>query len=153
MAPAARPADASRVPEPLAPVVHRVARWLAVPLLVTVVVAVTWPSGDQVASFKEQAGPSFLDLAGRDVVLNVVMLAPLTFLATVGWTRVPPWAWGLAGTVLGALAEAVQWALPVLHRRASVANVVENGVGAWLGVGMALVVLTWAARVRGTARD
>ena len=131
---------------PLPALVHRAARWLTAPVLLAVVVAVTWPSGAQVAEFKDQAGPGFLDLVGKDVVLNLAMLAPLTFMATLGWPRVRPWVWGLAGTALSALAETTQWALPVLQRRATVDNVLQNSVGAWLGVGVALLVRAWAAR-------
>ena len=101
--------------------------------LVAVLVAVLWGSGAQIAAFKESAGPWFLDAAGKDVVLNLVMLSPPTLLAHLGWPRVAWWRWALAGCALGAGAEFVQWALPALDRRAAWTNVVENAVGAWAG--------------------
>ena len=68
--------------------------------LVAVLVAVLWGSGAQIAAFKESAGPWFLDAAGKDVVLNLVMLSPLTLLAHLGWPRVAWWRWALAGCAL-----------------------------------------------------
>ena len=49
--------------------------------LVIVLFAVLWDSGAQIAMLKESLGPWFLDAVGKDIVLNLVMLAPLTFLA------------------------------------------------------------------------
>jgi|GEM_PF-5926087 len=65
--------------------------------LVIVLFAVLWDSGAQVAMLKESLGPWFLDAVGKDIVLNLVMLAPLTFLAHLGWPRVAWWQWALAG--------------------------------------------------------
>ncbi|WP_338063840.1 hypothetical protein [Actinomyces ruminis] len=53
-------------------------------------------------------------------------------LATCAW-----WAWALVGCALGLGAELMQWALPELDRRPSLYNVVQNGVGAWLGAALA----------------
>ena len=59
--------------------------------LVVVLFAVLWDSGAQIAMLKESLGPWFLDAVGKDIVLNLVMLAPLTFLAHLGWPRVAWW--------------------------------------------------------------
>ena len=101
--------------------------------LVIVLFAVLWDSGAQIAMLKESLGPWFLDAVGKDIVLNLVMLAPLTFLAHLGWPRVAWWQWALAGCAVGAGAELAQWALPFLTRRPAWANVAENAVGAWSG--------------------
>lgn len=121
----------------------RLARFLTPPMLLAVIVAVTWPSGAQVAELKENVGPWFLNAIGKDVVLNLIMLLPLGCLVMGGWPRVSPWKWCLGGFTLGALAETIQWLFPALHRRALIDNVFQNGIGACLGVGLALVIM-WA---------
>ena len=121
----------------------RLARFLTPPMLLAVIVAVTWPSGAQVAELKENVGPWFLNAIGKDVVLNLVMLLPLGCLVMGGWPKVSPWKWCLGGFALGALAETIQWLFPALHRRALIDNVFQNGIGACLGVGLALVIM-WA---------
>ena len=119
----------------------RLARFLTPPMLLAVIVAVTWPSGAQVAELKENVGPWFLNAIGKDVILNLIMLLPLGCLVMGGWPKVSPWKWCLAGFALGALAETVQWLFPALHRRALIDNVFQNGIGACLGVGLALVIM------------
>ena len=91
-APAASPsggrASGSRSSEALLPrhTSHeRIARVAAVILLAIVCVAVVWPSGREVAELKDTVGPAFLSSEGKDVVLNLVMLAPATFCAVAGW--------------------------------------------------------------------
>ena len=121
----------------------RLARFLTPPMLLAVIVAVTWPSGAQVAELKENVGPWFLNAIGKDVVLNLIMLRPLGCLVMGGWPKVSPWKWCLGGFTLGALAETIQWLFPALHRRALIDNVFQNGIGACLGVGLALVIM-WA---------
>ena len=121
----------------------RLARFLTPPMLLAVIVAVTWPSGAQVAELKENVGPWFLNAIGKDVVLNPIMLLPLGCLVMGGWPKVSPWKWCLGGFTLGALAETIQWLFPALHRRALIDNVFQNGIGACLGVGLALVIM-WA---------
>ena len=121
----------------------RLARFLTPPMLLAVIVAVTWPSGAQVAELKENVGPWFLNAIGKDVVLNLFMLLPLGCLVMGGWPKVSPWKWCLGGFTLGALAETIQWLFPALHRRALIDNVFQNGIGACLGVGLALVIM-WA---------
>ena len=121
----------------------RLARFLTPPMLLAVIVAVTWPSGAQVAELKEHVGPWFLNAIGKDVVLNLVMLLPLGCLVMGGWPKVSPWKWCLGGFTLGALAETIQWLFPALHRRALIDNVFQNGIGACLGVGLALLIM-WA---------
>lgn len=121
----------------------RLARFLTPPMLLAVIVAVTWPSGAQVAELKENMGPWFLNAIGKDVVLNLIMLLPLGCLVMGGWPKVSPWKWCLGGFTLGALAETIQWLFPALHRRALIDNVFQNGIGACLGVGLALVIM-WA---------
>ena len=121
----------------------RLARFLTPPMLLAVIVAVTWPSGAQVAELKENVGPWFLNAIGKDVVLNLIMLLPLGCLVMGGWPKVSPWKWCLGGFTLGALAETIQWLFPALHRRALIDNVFQNGIGACLGVGLALL-MRWA---------
>lgn len=119
----------------------RLARFLTPPMLLAVIVAVTWPSGAQVADLKENVGPWFLNAIGKDVVLNLIMLLPLGCLVMGGWPKVSPWKWCLGGFTLGALAETIQWLFPALHRRALIDNVFQNGIGACLGVGLALLIM------------
>lgn len=121
----------------------RLARFLTPPMLLAVIVAVTWPSGAQVAELKENVGPWFLNAIGKDVILNLIMLLPLGCLVMGGWPKVSPWKWCLGGFILGALAETIQWLFPALHRRALIDNVFQNGIGACLGVGLALLIM-WA---------
>lgn len=121
----------------------RLARFLTPPMLLAVIVAVTWPSGAQVAELKENVSPWFLNAIGKDVILNLIMLLPLGCLVMGGWPKVSPWKWCLGGFTLGALAETIQWLFPALHRRALIDNVFQNGIGACLGVGLALVIM-WA---------
>ena len=123
--------------------ISRLARFLTPPMLLAVIVAVTWPSGAQVAELKENVGPWFLNAIGKDVILNLIMLLPLGCLVMGGWPKVSPWKWCLGGFTLGALAETIQWLFPALHRRALIDNVFQNGIGACLGVGLALVIM-WA---------
>ncbi|SDN15204.1 VanZ family protein [Actinomyces ruminicola] len=135
------PASATDRPAP-----GRVLRVLAAAYCGVVLVAVLWPSGADVSAFKDGVGPWFLTPAGKDVALNLVMLAPLTLLAALGWPRVPWWAWALAGCAVGLVAELTQWALPVLGRRPELANVIENGVGAWAGATLALALRAYTTR-------
>lgn len=114
--------------------------------LVVVLLAVLWDSGSQIGLIKDALGPWFLNAEGKDVVLNLVMLAPLTLLAHLGWPRIAWWRWALAGCALGAGAELAQWALPFLTRRAAWANVAENAVGAWVGALAAHIVRRTAGR-------
>ena len=90
---------------------ERIARVAAVVLLVIICVAVVWPSGREVAELKDSLGPTFLSSEDKDVVLNLVMLAPATFCAVA----------------------VLQSLLPMLERRPSLANVGQNAVGAWAG--------------------
>ena len=95
--------------------------------------AVVWPSGREVAELKDTMGPGFLSSEGKDIVLNLVMLAPATFCAVAGWRDVSWWMWALVGCVIGLSAEVLQSLLPMLERRPSLANVGQNAVGAWAG--------------------
>ncbi|WP_236755983.1 VanZ family protein [Actinomyces radicidentis] len=126
---------------------HR-ARLIAGAYLAVVLVAVTWPSGSDVAGAKSLLGLWFLTPEQKDVTLNLVMVAPLTLLATLGWPRVPWWAWALMGCGLGCGAELTQHLLPALGRRASWWNVLENGAGAWAGAVVAELAVRWALRDR-----
>ena len=112
---------------------ERIARVAAVILLAIVCVAVVWPSGREVSELKDTIGPGFLSSEGKDIVLNLVMLAPATFCAVVGWRDIPWWMWALVGCVVGLSAEVLQSLLPMLERRPSLANVGQNAVGAWAG--------------------
>ena len=43
---------------------------------VVVLLAVLWDSGSEIAELKESVGPWFLNAEGKDIILNLVMLAP-----------------------------------------------------------------------------
>ncbi|WP_233188170.1 VanZ family protein [Actinomyces qiguomingii] len=130
------------------------ARALAALYFGVVLVAVLWPSGAEVSAFKDGLGPWFLTLRSKDVLLNLIMLAPLTFLATLGWPRAPWWAWAVAGCAIGLGAEFAQWALPDLDRRPSFTNVLQNSAGAWVGAALArmLAAIGTHARITSSAR-
>lgn len=131
---------------PAAPTPHQraLARAGALTCLVVVAVAVTWPSGTDAAGAKDLLGWWLPSRQARDVVLNLLMLVPPAFLATLGWPRAPWWAWALAGCAIGAGAELLQLAVPELGRRASLANAAQNAAGAWAGALAAhLVARTW----------
>ena len=135
-APSASRTTGPNTPEALPPghsSYERIARVAAVILLAVICVAVTWPSGREVAELKDTMGPGFLSSEGKDVVLNLVMLAPATFCAVAGWRDIPWWIWALVGCVVGLSAEVLQSLLPMLERRPSLANVGQNAVGTWAG--------------------
>ena len=120
---------------------ERTARIAAVILLAVVCVAVVWPSGREIAELKNSLGPAFLSSESKDVILNLVMMAPATFCAVAGWRDVPWWMWALVGCVVGLSAEVLQSLLPMLERRPSLANVGQNAVGAWAGAAAARYLL------------
>ena len=144
----APPASTSLGPVSTDATTHRLARTGAVACLAIILVAVLWPSGGDIAQAKSILGLWFLSEADKDVVLNLVMLAPLTFLGTLGWPRVPWWMWALLGCALGASAELTQLLVTVLDRRASWANVGQNAAGSWAGALAALAVMRLRVRRR-----
>lgn len=75
-----------------------------------------------------------------DVVLNVAAFIPLTWLLSLGWPRTRTWVWGLFGCLVSVIAETGQLILPGIHRRPDIMNVLENSLGAWIGVWAYLVV-------------
>lgn len=113
-------------------------------------VAVLWPIDEDVVMVKDILGPDVLSPQGKDVLANLVMLTPLTASGLLGWRRLGPWRWWLMGALVSVAAETAQL-LPFLSRRASVLNVVENSLGAGLGVLCALVLVTVAERHAGRA--
>lgn len=119
--------------------------WLV--YLVVVLVAVLWPSGEEVSGFKETVGPPPLTAEHKDTFLNLVMLTPLTLLGLTGWPRLGLWRWLLAGILFAVAAETTQYVLPALTRRASLANVLENSAGAGAGVLLAVAWRTWLPRL------
>ncbi|WP_229657816.1 VanZ family protein [Actinomyces gaoshouyii] len=127
---------------------RRTARALAVLYGIAVLMAVLWPSGGDIASTKDLLGPFFLSEAGKDVVLNLVMLAPLTAILTLAWPRVPWWAWALLGCLIGTGAELAQALIPALERRPSLANVAQNAIGSWCGAAVGLMVARLGERRR-----
>ena len=144
----APPASTSLGPVSTDAATHRLARIGTVVCLVVILMAVLWPSGGDIAQAKSILGLWFLSEADKDVVLNLVMLAPLTFLGTLGWPRVPWWTWALLGCALGASAELTQLLVTVLDRRASWANVGQNAAGSWAGALAALAVMRLRVRRR-----
>ncbi len=71
-------------------------------------------------------------------LLNVLLFVPFGALVVL-IARRPWWQATLVATAVSAAIEVVQF-LPVLHREATVADVVSNGLGALLGaVGAALI--------------
>ena len=144
----APPASTSLGPVSTDAATHRLARIGTVVCLVVILMAVLWPSGGDIAQAKSILGLWFLSEADKDVVLNLVMLAPLTFLGTLGWPRVPWWTWALLGCALGASAELTQLLVTALDRRASWANVGQNAAGSWAGALAALAVMRLRVRRR-----
>ncbi|WP_194948899.1 VanZ family protein [Actinomyces trachealis] len=119
------------------------AGWLV--YLIVVLVAVLWPSGQEVSEVKNTIGPPTAAPEHKDISLNLVMLTPYTFLGMLGWPRLGPWFWCLAGAVFAVGAEGIQFALPALTRRASMANVFQNSFGAVVGV-LLFLLAAWVAR-------
>ena len=130
-------------PEPLSRL-RRSARGAAVFFLALTALAVLWPSGSDIADVKETIGPWFLGAVGKDVVLNLVMLAPFTFCAVIGWPQTPWWVWAVLGCEVSLASETAQALLPVLHRRAKVANILQNSTGAWVGAACGYVAARFA---------
>lgn len=112
-------------------------RLVTLAYLLLVFFATLWPSGDDVAVAKSAIGLWIFPPEVIDVILNVGMLAPLTFLAALAFPKVAWWKWALAACVLSAGVELAQWSLPELQRRGTVINVLENGAGAWIGAWVA----------------
>lgn len=128
----------------------RVCRALTLTYLVLVGLAVLTPTGLLIIAIKGEAGvwlqggPSLAVLPPvvvGDVVLNILAYIPLALLLCLGWPRIRPWMWGCACTLVSAAAETAQL-LPMLHRRAYLPNVIENGLGAFIGVWIAAGVLS-----------
>ena len=127
-------------------------RVLAVAYLLVVLLATLWPSGDDVSGVKDTLGLWFLSAEAKDVLLNLGMLVPLSLLAVLAWPRVPWWAWALAACLLSAGVELTQLLAPVLSRRGSALNVLENSAGAWVGA-LAAFWLSRRRRRRATPAD
>jgi len=113
-----------------------------------------WPDGtdinrlnvDLYVFFLRRGAPQWLTPPWYAAGVNVLLLAPLTCVATVVVDRVPWWVWALAGGVASLAVESAQATL-VPGRDASWADVAANTAGAVLG---ALVGL-WLRR-RGQLR-
>lgn len=136
-------------------VLRNFARVLTLGCLGLAAAGVVVPMGARIGTFKYNIGYSMThgrapfgsrQLSGDEITvvgdhtLNLLMLLPLTFLAALGWPTVSAWVWGLAATVLGITSETAQWLLPQLGRRPLVWNTVENAVGGWIGIGIALAL-------------
>lgn len=65
-----------------------------------------------------------------DVALNTAMLLPFALLAGLAFPRLPWWLWAVAGFALSASVEAIQFNL---LRDASLADLITNTAGAFLG--------------------
>ncbi|QCV95986.1 VanZ family protein [Acidipropionibacterium acidipropionici] len=124
-----------------------------VPLyLVAIASALLIPDPHAVGTFKYNLGTPLRQLGGffttvsatamGDVIGNVVGFIPLTLLLCLGWRRVPGRIWGIAATLLSIAAETAQYLLPI-NRRADPWNIVQNSAGAWIGVGLAVLILRW----------
>jgi glycopeptide antibiotics resistance protein len=129
-----------------------VARVLVPLYLLAVAAAVLVPDPHAVGTFKYNLGAPVQRLGGPfaqisaagigDVIGNVVGFIPLTLLLCLGWRRVPGRIWGIAATLLSIAAETAQYLLPI-NRRADPWNIVQNSAGAWIGVGLAVLILRW----------
>lgn len=75
-----------------------------------------------------------------DVTSNVAAFIPLTLLLALAWRRIPLWVCGVVGMCISIAAEGLQYFLPQIHRRPDFWNVVENSIGAWIGVAIAAVI-------------
>ncbi|MSS44860.1 VanZ domain-containing protein [Cutibacterium sp. WCA-380-WT-3A] len=131
---------------------QQVTRTLACFYLIIAAVGVIVPMGTHIGTFKWRIGHlltggtipiSAHQLSGDQVTiigdhaLNVVMLLPLTLLATLGWPQVRWWVWGMTATIIGICSESAQFVFPELGRRPLVSNAIENAVGGWVGAGIA----------------
>nr|WP_300341224.1 VanZ family protein [Actinomyces sp.] len=127
----------------------RILQGLTIVYLAIVLTATLWPSGDDVTEVKSVLVPLFISPQVKDVVLNLGMLVPLGFLASIAWPRTPWWGWALSLCVLSLTIELVQYLAPFLNRRGTVVNVIENSVGAWLGAAAAQLFRSTRASRRG----
>ncbi|MCI1749052.1 MAG: VanZ family protein [Acidipropionibacterium sp.] len=75
-----------------------------------------------------------------DIASNIAAFIPVTLLLALGWRRVPLWVCGIVGMVLSAAGEMMQYLFPEVHRRPDIWNVVQNSIGAWIGVAIAAVI-------------
>lgn len=117
-----------------------VRQWLTAFLLVLTLLTgaalVFLPVGDElsavVAWFREAGSglglPSFIDLTVWEIILNVVLFAVPTGLATLSWPRVPWWVWLLLAVLCSASIEIIQYIY--LPRSAELKDFVANSSGA-----------------------
>ena len=117
----------------------RILQGLTAAYLAIVLVATLWPSGSDVTEVKGLLLPLPIPPLVKDVVLNLVMLVPLAFLASIVWPRTPWWGWVLLLGALSTSIELIQYSVPVINRRGTIINVIENSVGAWLGTAAAQI--------------
>lgn len=84
--------------------------------------------------------PTSFGYAHLEFIANIVMFTPLGFFLTLTLPRRRRWSAALALPLLSVALELTQYfALPA--RYATVPDVVANSLGAWFGIGLALLVL------------
>lgn len=122
---------------------------------VFVVVLVLWPNGADINRLNVDLYVFFLyrGMPGRVTPewyaagLNVVLLAPLTFVGALAADRFGWWVWALGG-VLASVAVEVAQATVMSARVASVGDILTNATGAVVGA-----LLGFALRRRGARAD
>lgn len=87
-----------------------------------------------------------------DITSNIAAFIPLTLLLALAWRRRPLWVSGVVGMCISITAETLQLLLPQIHRRPYIWNVVENSIGAWIGVAIAAVIFQLTGRPHQEAR-
>lgn len=115
--------------------------------LIGIGIAVLVPDGKFIALIKYNVGAK-MQAGGNprhfliepvvlgDITLNVLAFIPLALLLSLGWPRLRPRTWALICIFVSATAEIAQFVLP-LGRRPDLFNILENGLGAFIGAGIA----------------
>lgn len=115
--------------------------------LIAIGIAVLVPDGRFIALIKYNVGawmqgspkqPHFLiePVVLGDITLNILAFIPLALLLSLGWPRLRPRIWVLICIFVSIAAEIGQFVLPV-GRRPDLFNILENGLGALIGGGIA----------------
>ena len=124
---------------------------------VLLAVALLWPSSDRQSGMVSWLvevlrhlglSASLVTFARAEVVMNVLIIAPVTFLGSLWRPRLSWRSWTAYGFVASMAVEIVQGLL-LPGRQAAFSDVVANTAGALLG---AVAVAAWRARSRRTQR-
>lgn len=94
--------------------------------------------------------PRVVSFPRMEFVMNVAIIAPATFLASMLWPRWTWRDWTAAGFVASGVVELTQAAL-LPHRDGSFSDIVANTLGAMLGAALSVGVRSLARRARSRA--